>query len=81
MSDEPVSPGELGHLEHAHHELCTALTTLRSSVDIIRTQLREDTSLGTRMKVAARLCAVETAVDRLERLAREMRAWHAGRSA
>jgi hypothetical protein len=74
-----VSPAERAHLERAHEELCTALTALRSNVELARIELRHVDAPESRGSAAiAHLAEVETAVARLEGLAREMRAWHDG---
>lgn len=65
---------ELRRLELAHHELCTALTSLRSNVELVRLELRAN---GTPSAVRDHLGEVEVAVQRLERLARAFRTWHA----
>lgn len=74
-------PGESerAHLEVAHHELCTALTSVRSNVELARIMLRGSAASTTERDVQIRvhLGEVETAVDRLERLAKDLRAWHA----
>lgn len=66
-------------LELAHQELCTALTALRSNVELVRIELRPDRAPEARQMVAAHLSELDLAVDRLERLARDMRQWHAAR--
>lgn len=79
-ADHPA-PGESeqAHLEEAHHELCTALTCVRSNVELVRVELRRPgwpTRNGA-IHIAAHLGEVETAVERLERLATDLRARHA----
>lgn len=67
-SPSRIAPVEVRlRLEKAHEELCTALTTLRSNVEITRRgQDRE----------ASRLEDVESALSRLEALAKDLREWH-----
>jgi hypothetical protein len=76
-SSTAVSPRERAHLERAHQELRTALTTLRSNVDLIR--IRLDDGHGDPVAVAAHLMEVDSAVDRLVDLAQELKGWHSGR--
>lgn len=73
-----ASPREQAHLEEAHHAICTALTVLRVNVELIRMRLREGTAPGTRVVVHSHLTELDAAVDRLQRLAVEMRVWHSG---
>lgn len=74
-------PGESerAHLEEAHHELCTALTSVRSNVELAQINLRGNALSRTErdLRIRIHLGEVETAVVRLERLAKELRAWHA----
>lgn len=81
FAPEPTaSPREQAHLEEAHHAICTALTVLRVNVELIRMRLREGTVPGTRVVVHSHLTELDAAVDRLQRLAVEMRVWHSGAS-
>lgn len=70
---------EQSPMERAHQELCTALTALRSNVELVRIELRPGRAPDTREMVAAHLSELDRAVDRLERLAHDMRSWHAAR--
>jgi phage shock protein A len=74
--DEPPV-GERAHLEQTYHELCTALTTLRSNVELVRLELRPPSAQETADHVVGHLVELETAVDRLEELAAKLRGWHA----
>lgn len=76
--DGEASAREQAHLEGAHHEICSALTVLRSNVELVRIELREDTDPGTRVAVHRHLTELDAAVDRLQRLAVAMKAWHSG---
>lgn len=76
--DRRASPQEMEHLERAHHEICTALTVLRSNVELVRVELRHDAEPSTHVAVQRHLTELDLAVDRLNRLAAQMRAWHAG---
>lgn len=74
------SPGasDRERIEEAHHELCTALTSVRSNVALARIQLQGVLAAPERaVQIKAHLHEVETAVERLERLAKELRVWHA----
>lgn len=76
----PRTPAESerAHLEEAHHELCTALTSVRTNVVLARIMLQADASAMDRdVRITAHLGEVDTAVERLERLAKDLRAWHA----
>lgn len=81
-TSEPVTSGERERLARAHHEICTALTVLCSNVALLRIHLRETpppaAAPGAAMRVDADLDALEGAVERLHRAAREMRRWHDG---
>jgi len=61
------------HLEAAHDELCTALTILRTSVAVASRQIARGSDAHP--QVIACLGEAEHAVDRLQVLARQMRAW------
>lgn len=67
---------ERDHLERAHHELCSALTILRSNVALVRVELQEEKDPASRASVQRHLSELDGAVDRLLGLAVQMRAWH-----
>lgn len=67
-----ATSAERAHLARAHEELCTALTALRSNVDLAHLGLHRSDISGVR----THLGEVESAVDRLVSLARELRSWH-----
>jgi len=73
---DAASSREREHLERAHDEICTALTVLRSNVELVRVELRNDPNAPTQVLVQRHLTELDLAVDRLKRLALEMRAWH-----
>lgn len=70
---------ERAHLEEAYHELCTALTSVRSNVELAQIKLRGSALSATErdVQIQVHLGEVETAVERLERLAKDLRVWHA----
>lgn len=70
------SPEERAHLEQAHHEICTALTVLRSNVELVRVNLREEADRSAQVEIHRHLGELDMAVDRLSDLAARMRAWH-----
>jgi len=70
---------ERRRLELAHEELCTALTVLRTNVDLVATQMERDPSAERSVLVVAHLGEVNGAVDRLEVLAHRLRAWRGPR--
>jgi len=72
---DPAAARERGRYEQAHHVMRTALTTLRSNVELVRHGLRDHHPAG-EAGVQAHLEALDGAVDRLQHLAREMKAWH-----
>lgn len=74
--DGTASPREQEHLETAHHEICTALTVLQSNVELVRVELRHERDPATHVTVQRHLSELDLAVDRLKRLAVQMRAWH-----
>ncbi|HUR69412.1 MAG TPA: histidine kinase dimerization/phospho-acceptor domain-containing protein [Candidatus Thermoplasmatota archaeon] len=74
--ERPPSADERTHLEHAHHELRTALTSLRTNVELMRIRMRTPVPGATVGLVASHLTELDRAVERLEDLAKEMRAWH-----
>lgn len=82
MNEPPHPDGAASHrererLEQAHHEICTALTVLRSNVDLVRVELRaEPADPASQVVVQRHLSELDLAVDRLRRLAIQMRAWH-----
>ena len=84
MSEHPPSrdslatPREQEHLETAHHEICTALTVLRSNVELVRVELRHEGDPSTHVTVQRHLTELDMAVERLKRLAAQMRTWHGG---
>lgn len=77
LGDATATPQEKEHLERAHHEICTALTVLRSNVELVRAELRHDAGPATQLAVHAHLTELDGAVDRLKRLTVQLRAWHA----
>lgn len=76
--EPPASAKEMEHLERAHHEIRTALTVLRSNVELVRVELRHDAEPSTHVAVQRHLTELDLAVDRLNRLAAQMRAWRGG---
>jgi len=76
LQEESASAPERAHLEHAHHEIRTALTVLQSNVELVRVQLRLDADPSTRLVLHRHLSELDLAVERLRRLATQMRAWH-----
>lgn len=78
LSGDGITPREQGHLETAHHEICTALTVLQSNVDLVRVELRHEDDPGKHVSIERHLTELDLAVDRLKRLAGQMRTWHAG---
>lgn len=84
MSDDPSSGRQVvgreqANLEDAHHEICTALTVLRSNVELVRIELRGEPLDAHTIAVHGHLSELELAVERLQRLAATMRGWHASR--
>lgn len=68
---------EIHHLERAHEELCTAITVLRSNVELVRVELRREADAeSTRVVIQRHLSELDLAFDRLRCLAQQMRAWH-----
>ena len=65
------------HLERAHYELCTALTILQSNVDLMRLELLDRVDREARLAVHGHVAELESAIDRLQLLAREIREWRA----
>lgn len=69
---------ERASLEEAHHEIGTTSTVLRLHVELARRALQEERVSG---KLAERidghLLELDAAIDRLQRFARLLRAWHA----
>ena len=76
LADVARGPTERAHLELTHHELCTALTSARSNVELVRIALRRAT-VPQDQGIVEHLSELEVAIDRLERLARDVRARHA----
>lgn len=78
----PLADGERERLARAHHEICTALTVLRSNVALVRIHLRgaarPGAVPGNAAPVHGLLDEVEGAIERLHGTAREMRRWHDG---
>jgi hypothetical protein len=78
----PLADGERERLARAHHEICTALTVLRSNAALVRIQLRGASRpgvvQGAPAPVHALMDEIERAVERLHGTAREMRRWHDG---
>lgn len=73
----PLEPSvSQAHLVRAHYEICTALMVLRSNVALVRVELRETAPAEVRVAVQTHLSELDLAVDRLRRLAAEMRGWH-----
>lgn len=72
-----ASPEERRHLEEAYHELRTRLTSLRSNVELVHHELRQND--GRHGGVEPHLQEMKSAIDRLEALSRTMRAWHDAR--
>lgn len=64
------------HLDRAHYEIRTALTIVRSNVELVRRALRTPADDDTRVALHAHLSELDLAIDRLLRLASEIRAWH-----
>lgn len=75
--DDPASLRELTRLEAAHYEICTALTVLRSNVELVRIELRHEADASTTIAVQQHLTELDAALDRLRRLAAQMRTWRA----
>lgn len=71
-----ASPQEKEHLERAHHEICTALTVLRSNVELVRVELIHARDPAAHIIIHRHLSELDLAVDRLHRLATQMRSWH-----
>lgn len=75
-----ASPLEREHLERAHDEICTALTVLRSNVDLVRAELAREADgeahPAVDPAVERHLRELDMALDRLRGLARQMRVWH-----
>ena len=80
--DAPRTPSpaasEREHLSRAHDELCTALTVLRSNVDLVRIELRGAPLPGNGIPVHAHLDELDGAVERLRGMAHELKRWHDG---
>lgn len=74
--DPSASAREREHLEEAHHELCTALTVLRSRVELVRVELRDGSGDSAQIRVHQHVRELDLAVDRLGRLALRLRSWH-----
>lgn len=72
-----LSLREQEHLETAHHEICSALTVLQSNVELVRVELRHE-AVSTHVDVQRHLSELDLAVERLKRLAAQLRTWHAG---
>lgn len=70
-----VSSRERAHLERAHHEICTALTVLRSNVELVRIDLRKEPHPKGRVTVHDHLGELDAAVDRLQTLVLTIRTW------
>jgi signal transduction histidine kinase len=77
-ASNPTADGEREHLARAHHEICTALTVLRSNVELVRIRLRDAPLPENGVPVHEHLKELEAAVDRLRDMAREMKGWHDG---
>lgn len=65
-------------LETVHHEIRTALTVLRSNVELVRVELRHGADSPAHTAVKGHLGELDVAVERLKRLAEHIRTWHAG---
>ncbi|HLE96817.1 MAG TPA: hypothetical protein VI997_05550 [Candidatus Thermoplasmatota archaeon] len=79
--DEPtasVAGGghEREHLVLAHHEIRTALTVLRSNIELVRIRLRAVPLPEHGVPVHAHLTEIDGAVDRLRDVADVIRRWH-----
>lgn len=71
-----ATPREQEHLETAHHEICTALTVLRSNLDLVQVELRHEADAATHATLQRHLTELDAAVERLKRLASQLRTWH-----
>jgi hypothetical protein len=71
---ERPAPSERAHLVIVHDELCTALTSLRSNLDLVRFRLAKERISSS---VDPLLQETGDAIDRLTELAREVKRWHA----
>lgn len=69
---------ERDRLARAHYEICTALTVLRSNVELVRIELRHQPLDSDPVPLRAHLSELDGAVDRLRGLAHEMKQWHDG---
>ena len=67
---------ERAHLEEVHHQLCNALTSLRSNLELVRLELRKDAPASGGDAIDVHVTEAEFAVDRLEELARSVVLWH-----
>lgn len=72
----PAKLREQAYLEGAHHEICTALTVLRTNVELVRIELRLDPGNRTPIALEPHLIELDAAVDRLQRLASAFKVWH-----
>lgn len=66
---------ERARMAEVHHEICTALTVLRSNVELVRIDMRDGSRAGEVVAVYAHLVELDAAVDRLQRIAQVIRAW------
>lgn len=80
MSTEPTGPAtiERGDLEQTHHDLCTALTIVRSRGDLLRRHLECDPDPARHVAGDAHVTEIDKAVDRLQGVALDPRTWHSG---
>lgn len=64
-------------LESDHHEICTALTVLRTNVELVRIELRQSDARHVDPRedalVDACLAELDVALDRIHRVARSLR--------
>lgn len=79
MNPPGASRGEIGtaDLEQAHHDLCTAMTIVRSRGDLLRRELHGTAGPGRHLATETHLVEIDKAVDRLHDVALTLRAWRA----
>lgn len=66
---------ERARMAEVHHEICTALTVLRSNVELVRIDLRDGSRASEAATMHGHLIELDAAVDRLERVAQAIRGW------
>ena len=71
-----ASAQEREHLERAHDEICTALTVLRSNLELVRVEITREHDPAAHPELHRHLGELDVALERLRGLARQMRAWH-----